>query len=69
MASDPTMALYPYAHSSYMVNLSNSGYDSVFDHRAAKAGYNTPEAVKQFQEKFGTNVDGKWGQQTWNASR
>ena len=24
MASDPTMALYPYAHSSYMVNLSNS---------------------------------------------
>ena len=24
MASDPTMALYPYAHSSYMVNLSNN---------------------------------------------
>lgn len=24
IASDPTMALYPYAHSSYMVNLSNN---------------------------------------------
>lgn len=24
MASDPAMALYPYAHSSYMINLSNN---------------------------------------------
>lgn len=45
----------------------NSGYDSVFDYRAAKAGYNSPEAVKQLQEKLGINADGKWGQQTQDA--
>ena len=45
----------------------NSGYDSVFDYRAAKAGYNSPEAVKQLQEKLGINADGKWGKQTQNA--
>ncbi len=39
----------------------NSGYDSVFDYRAAKAGYTSPEAVKQLQEKLGINADGKWG--------
>ena len=42
----------------------NNGYDSVFDYRAAKAGYTSPEAVKQLQEKLGINADGKWGQQT-----
>lgn len=45
----------------------NSGYDNVFDYRAAKAGYNSPEVVKQLQQKLGINVDGKWGQQTQNA--
>lgn len=45
----------------------NSGYDSVFDYRAAKAGYNSPEAIKQLQEKLGINADGKWGQQTQDA--
>lgn len=45
----------------------NNGYDSVFDYRAAKAGYNSPEAVKQLQEKLGINADGKWGQQTQDA--
>ena len=45
----------------------NSGYDSVFDYRAAKAGYTSPEAVKQLQEKLGINADGKWGQQTQDA--
>lgn len=45
----------------------NSGYDSVFDYRAAKAGYNSPEAVKQLQEELGINADGKWGQQTQDA--
>ena len=45
----------------------NSGYDSVFDYRAARAGYNSPEAVKQLQEKLGINADGKWGQQTQDA--
>lgn len=39
----------------------NGGYGSVFDYRAAKAGYNSPEAVKQLQEKLGINADGKWG--------
>lgn len=42
----------------------NSGYDSVFDYRAAKAGYYSPEAVKQLQKRLGINADGKWGQQT-----
>lgn len=45
----------------------NNGYDNVFDYRAAKAGYNSPEAVKQLQEKLGINADGKWGQQTQDA--
>ena len=45
----------------------SNGYDSVFDYRAAKAGYNSPEAVKQLQEKLGINADGKWGQQTQDA--
>lgn len=45
----------------------NSGYDSVFDYRAAKAGYNNHEAVKQLQEKLGINADGKWGKQTQDA--
>lgn len=45
----------------------NGGYGSVFDYRAAKAGYNSPEAVKQLQEKLGINADGKWGQQTQDA--
>lgn len=45
----------------------NSGYGSVFDYRAAKAGYNSPEAIKQLQEKLGINADGKWGQQTQDA--
>lgn len=44
-----------------------NGYDSVFDYRAAKAGYNSPEAIKQLQERLGVNVDGKWGQQTQDA--
>lgn len=45
----------------------NNGYDNVFDYRAAKAGYNSPEAVKQLQEELGINADGKWGQQTQDA--
>lgn len=45
----------------------NNGYDNVFDYRAAKAGYDSPEAVKQLQEKLGINADGKWGQQTQDA--
>ena len=45
----------------------SNGYDSVFDYRAAKAGYNSPEAVKQLQEKLGINADGKWGKQTQDA--
>ena len=45
----------------------SNDYDNVFDYRAAKAGYNSPEAVKQLQEKLGINADGKWGQQTQDA--
>lgn len=45
----------------------NSGYDNVFDYRAAKAGYDSPEAVKELQQKLGINADGKWGQQTQDA--
>ena len=45
----------------------NNGYDNVFDYRAAKAGYNSPEAVKQLQKELGINVDGKWGKQTQDA--
>ena len=44
-----------------------NGYDSVFDYRAAKAGYKSPEAVKELQQKLGINADGKWGQQTQDA--
>ena len=45
----------------------NSGYDNIFDYRAAKAGYNSPEAVKELQQELGINADGKWGQQTQDA--
>ena len=45
----------------------SNGYDSVFDYRAAKAGYNNPEDIKQLQKELGINVDGKWGKQTQDA--
>lgn len=45
----------------------SNGYDSVFDYRAAKAGYNSPEEIKQLQKELGINVDGKWGKQTQDA--
>ena len=45
----------------------SNGYDSVFDYRAAKAGYNNPEDIKQLQKELGINADGKWGKQTQNA--
>ena len=45
----------------------SNGYDNVFDYRAAKAGYNNPEDIKQLQKELGINVDGKWGKQTQDA--
>ena len=45
----------------------SNGYDSVFDYRAAKAGYNNPEDIKQLQKELGINADGKWGKQTQDA--
>ena len=45
----------------------NSGYDSVFDYRAAQAGFNSPEQVKALQQQLGVTADGKWGQQTQDA--
>ena len=45
----------------------SNGYDSVFDYRAAKAGYNSPEEIKQLQKELGINADGKWGKQTQDA--
>lgn len=45
----------------------SNGYDSVFDYRAAKAGYNSPEDIKQLQKELGINADGKWGKQTQDA--
>lgn len=45
----------------------SNGYNSVFDYRAAKAGYNNPEDIKQLQKELGINVDGKWGKQTQDA--
>ena len=45
----------------------SNGYDNVFDYRAAKAGYNNPEDIKQLQKELGINADGKWGKQTQDA--
>lgn len=45
----------------------NSGYDNVFDYRAAQAGFSSPEQVKALQQQLGVTADGKWGQQTQNA--
>lgn len=45
----------------------SNGYNSVFDYRAAKAGYNNPEDIKKLQKELGINADGKWGQQTQDA--
>ena len=45
----------------------SNGYDNVFDYRAAKAGYNSPEDIKQLQKELGINADGKWGKQTQDA--
>lgn len=45
----------------------NSGYNNIFDWRAAQAGFNSPEQVKALQQQLGLTADGKWGQQTQNA--
>lgn len=50
-----------------MLEARNSGYNNIFDWRAAQAGFNSPEQVKALQQQLGITADGKWGQQTQNA--
>ena len=48
-------------------NYKKAGYNNIFDYNAAKAGYNSREAVKQLQKQLGLKADGLWGRQTEEA--